>query len=344
MSKRTFYTQALMVLFGSIIFTNAAMAKTWFLPDYMEKIPNTYRNRTNDTSKQPIVASSECSKFKDTAGVPLLTESAIPSGQTCKPYPNAVINKRCVGNCKCDSKFIYNSSNCNGDFKMSGSTCNDGTARSIGCICDTVKYPHAINGTTCRFPDSSAGVCTDKTGGVNHYKMCYADTCWQFSHLTLVNSGAGSCLYGCPSNVDANCAKCNQATCYPDDCHKYSDQPVSSCAYGCKTTSSAVCTTKCKECWPDNCRNRADNESEYGCDKKWDDCPSKCQTGTTCTKRNCEAEGYNKSSCPANANCGTPCQPGCKDTTNYYKYGTCNTGYIDLENYWCGGAIKCFWR
>ncbi|MBS4774279.1 MAG: hypothetical protein KHX55_08430, partial [Proteobacteria bacterium] len=32
------------------------------------------------------------------------------------------------------------------------------------------------------------------------------------------------------------------------------------------------------------------------------------------------------------------------DTTNYYKYGTCKTGFIDLETYWCNGAVKCWWN
>lgn len=171
--------------------------------------------------------------------------------------------------------------------------------------------------------------------------MCYPDTCFKYSNL--VDSGSASCKWGCPSYVDANCSKCNASSCYTDDCHLYDHPAVTSCKWGCKSTSSAICTSKCAECYPDNCRNRTDNKTEYGCAKYWDDCSSKCQTGQTCTKRDCAAEGYIQTACPANASCGEPCQPGCGDTTNYYKYGTCNINFIDLETYWCDAAVKCTW-
>ena len=342
MSKRLGLLSVCLAVLGIFCYLHEAMAKTWFLPEYMEKIPNTYRKRVNESGGTPPRPATECSKFKDSAGNPLLAPSEIPSGQICTPYPNAVINKNCVGNCKCDpSKFIYNTSNCNGNYKLGGTLCSDTMQRGTQCLCKTDVFPYVINGTTCKFPDTAQGTCSDKPANTVHYKKCYADTCWKYSNL--VDKGDASCKWGCPSYVDANCRKCLASSCYTDDCHLYNHPLVSSCKYGCKTTSSTICTSKCAECWPDNCRNRSDNKTEYGCDKYWADCASKCEKGTVCTKRDCKAEGYTQTSCPANANCGTACQPGCGDTTNYYKYGTCKTGYIDLETYWCNGAVKCFW-
>ena len=343
MSKKLGLLSICLAVAGAVVLVNTVSAKTWFLPEYMEKLPNTYRKRTNDATA-PTIAASECSKFKDSAGSPLLAPNEIPAGQICTSYPNAVINKNCVGNCKCDpSKFVYNTSNCSGDYQLGGTLCTDNMQRGTQCLCKTDVYPYVINGSSCKFADTSAGLCKDKPSNTTHYKKCYADTCWKFSSITLVDKGDASCIWGCPSYVDANCSKCNASNCYTDDCHLYDHPAVSSCKYGCKKTSSTNCTTKCAECYADNCRNRSDNKTEYGCDKYWDDCSTKCQTGTVCTPRDCKAEGYTQTSCPANADCGTPCEIGCGDTTKYYKYGTCNTGYIDLETYWCNGAVKCTW-
>lgn len=332
--------------------TDTAAAKTWFLPDYMEKLPNTYRDRLNDADT-PTLAATECARFKDSAGNPLRAQSEIPSGQVCTRYPNAVIGKNCVGNCKCDTtKFIYDSSNCNGNYVLAGSFCSDTTKRATQCLCNTRLFPYSYNGTTCRFPDESLGTCHDKKSGSHivqqyydglHFKKCYADTCWKYTDL--VEKGSATCKWGCPSWVDPDCPKCKASTCYTDDCHLYDDPPVSSCKYGCEETSSTICTSKCAKCYEDNCRNRKDNSTELGCQKYWADCPSKCETGKTCSPRDCRAEGYTQTTCPANANCGTPCTDPCdENNTKYYKYGTCNTGYIDLLNYWCNGAVKCFWK
>ncbi len=342
MSNKSGVLKSALLLICSIIFVNNAMAKTWFLPEYMDKLDKTYRNRVSDRSSRPAVAASECSKFKDSAGKALLTPAEIPSGHICTNYPNAVINKNCVGNCKCDpSKYVYNKSNCTGDWTIGGSTCTDDQLRGTQCLCKTDLFPYVKNGSSCKFEDASKGVCKDKPTNKEHYKMCYPDTCFKYSNL--VDSGSASCKWGCPSYVDANCSKCNASSCYTDDCHLYDHPAVTSCKWGCKSTSSAICTSKCAECYPDNCRNRTDNKTEYGCAKYWDDCSSKCQTGQTCTKRDCAAEGYIQTACPANASCGEPCQPGCGDTTNYYKYGTCNINFIDLETYWCDAAVKCTW-
>ncbi|MBS4774302.1 MAG: hypothetical protein KHX55_08545, partial [Proteobacteria bacterium] len=159
MSNKPGIYQIGLLLVCSVILANSAAAKTWFLPEYMEKLPNTYRSRVNDADA-PILPHSECSKFKDSAGKPLRAPNEIPAGQICSPYANAVINGNCVGNCKCDpSKFIYSSSNCSGDFKLGGTLCTDDLPRGTQCLCKTDVYPYVINGSSCKFPDTAQGSC-----------------------------------------------------------------------------------------------------------------------------------------------------------------------------------------
>ena len=130
------------------------------------------------------------------------------------------------------------------------------------------------------------------------------------------------------------------------------------CAEGEIIDTSKSCTNKTDgktlyQCVTDPCYNLADNETELGCDKYYDQCPSKCQLGTTCkpidcsaytltscpagsaceactpgcgnntkryicTPRNCSSYGYTLSSCPAGSICGS-CAPGCGDNTTKYK-------------------------
>ena len=95
----------------------------------------------------------------------------------------------------------------------------------------------------------------------------------------------------------------------------------SGCAEGEIIDTSKSCTNKTDgktlyQCVTDPCYNLADNETELGCDKYYDQCPSKCQLGTTCKPVDCSA--YTLASCPAGSTCES-CTPGCGDTAPRYK-------------------------
>ena len=94
---------------------------------------------------------------------------------------------------------------------------------------------------------------------------------------------------------------------------------------GCEDGETADTSTSCVDkttgktlytCIADPCYGLADNTSELGCDKYYDQCPSKCQLGTTCKRTDCSA--YTLTSCPSGSTCKT-CTPGCGDNAPRYK-------------------------
>ena len=61
----------------------------------------------------------------------------------------------------------------------------------------------------------------------------------------------------------------------------------------------------------------------------------------TCSPKDCSA--YTLKSAPVNANY-TTCSPGCYDNNTYYQFTSCKTGFRDLDNYWCNGAMHCWFK
>ena len=98
----------------------------------------------------------------------------------------------------------------------------------------------------------------------------------------------------------------------------------SSCAY---TPGGASCSdddgkhfAECKN----PCDGLTDNETDLGCEKYYDNCPSLCELGKTCVPNDCS--GYSLTSCPANAYC-INCQIGCGNNKTTYAMLDCNSGY-----------------
>ena len=97
----------------------------------------------------------------------------------------------------------------------------------------------------------------------------------------------------------------------------------SSCAY---TPGGASCSdddgkhfAECKN----PCDGLTDNETDLGCEKYYDNCPSLCELGKTCVPNDCSE--YDLAECPAGDDCYS-CTIGCGNET---------TRYICAENY-CG--------
>ncbi len=89
------------------------------------------------------------------------------------------------------------------------------------------------------------------------------------------------------------------------------------------------CPSKCEIGTPDPCERLTDNETEYGCDKYYDECPSKCEVGKTCKPNDCS--GYTLSSCPWMGNC-KKCTIGCGNNTSKYSLISCSDGYKAYNN------------
>ncbi len=157
----------------------------------------------------------------------------------------------------------------------------------------------------------------------------YTDNCHNRTDVDDSDYGCAQYWSDCP-------AKCETAV--SDPCQSKHCQNLT-CTYGCKTPC-ANCSAKCNEC-VEACDSLPDNTSDYGCDKYWADCPSKCEIGTVCTPKDCS--DYTLTEAPNNAQYET-CVKGCGDTTIHYRLVSCLTGYVNLDTYWCNGALRCFWK
>ena len=146
----------------------------------------------------------------------------------------------------------------------------------------------------------------------------------------------------CPSGYIPGGTSCSDDTTRFSECTNLCDGlDDHECGeFGCQKTYS-LCSSKCEVCYSDNCRNRTDNSSDYGCEKYWQDCSSKCEVGKTCTPTDCS--GFNLTAAPANASYEI-CSKGCGDTKVYYRITQCNAGFWDLNNFLCSGNQLCTWK
>ena len=171
--------------------------------------------------------------------------------------------------------YIYNSSNCTGEYVPSGSSCG---GKYDKCICNPDKYATTADGSGCdtgQKADTSTS-CVDKTTGKTLY-TCIADPCYGLADNTSE--------LGCDKYYDQCPSKCQLgSTCKPADCSAYT---LTSCPSG----------STCKTCTP-GCGDNAPRYKE------------------SCTPKNCSA--YTLASCPAGSICGS-CTPGCGDNTIKYK-------------------------
>ena len=201
------------------------------------------------------------------------------------------------------------------------------------CICDVTKYKYTEE--NCTGEGYLAG--SRCSGDKEYYTECRS-SCDEVTD-NLINP-----TWGCEKTYEECPSKCEMP--YEDNCHNRTHNEGK--GYGCKPDGYYDdCSSKCEDPYEDNCHNRTDNSTEYGCQPggEWDDCPTKCQYGATCSSRNCVAEGFTLSSCPSNATCAE-CSPGCGNSTKYYKFTMCKTGYFDMESFFCdnSGAIElCTW-
>lgn len=129
-----------------------------------------------------------------------------------------------------------------------------------------------------------------------------------------------------------NCYTCKEDPCWRLTNH-YQDSHCQN--WGCAQVYAA-CPEKCELCHEDNCRNRKDNITEAGCVSWWKDCPSKCEKGAICEKKNCA--DYPLVKAPDNAKYDY-CDPGCGQSPRY-RIRSCYTGYI-LSNGSCLNVSSC---
>ena len=209
-------------------FVLAAQARVYYLPDYQMSFGN--RSSQSDTNTSTSTHKPTCSAYG------YYTANSRPSNAECSKV--SIPGLTCYSCTVCASSFSYNSSNCSGEYVLSGNSCGGNYNK---CICDPTKY-----------------ITTEDGGGCKEGET--ADT-----SKSCINKTDGKTLY---------------------------------------------------QCVKDPCYGLADNETELGCDKYYDQCPSKCELGSTCKPTDCSA--YTLTSCPSGSTCES-CTPGCGDNAPRYK-------------------------
>ena len=161
-------------------------------------------------------------------------------------------------------------------------------------------------------------------------KACSADYVYDSSNCSGDYVTSGSTCSG----------KYNQCIC---DRSKF---PVSSggCPSGQKIDTANFCkgpsdTETYYQCVDDPCVGLTDNTTDFGCQSYYRQCPSLCEVGKTCVPNDCSE--YTLTDCPANASCES-CVPGCGNEIPKFRLLQCSDGYLDLDNYWCNGALRIF--
>lgn len=319
---------------------NSVHAKVYWLPDYMHK----------DGSRANDYSDNKQDHYEPACAAYGWVGAADKGNMECRGHEYIKGNVLCFKNCSCPSDYKYDSGNCSGNKKPAGAACD---GKRLSCLCDTSLYPVS----DCPEGFAPGGLACDD--GSKHYQKCI-NLC---DGLTDMDCGSFECLQtyaecpskcqicridNCPNREDAETSfgcqkfwddcvnKCEVP--YPDNCHAREDND--NAQYGCQK-NWADCSSKCEVPNNDNCAKRQDNATEYGCEKFWEDCPNKCETGTLCKPNDCSE--YTLNTPPTNGQYKT-CSPGCGDTTVYYKLEICNGGYVNLDNYWCNGALRCLWK
>ena len=222
----------------------------------------------------------------------------------------------CYTDCACKSKFQYNTSNCDtaDGYVLSGASC-DGKYETCAC-----REEFQYTSSNCSGEYLPAG---ESCGG--KYNKCEGRPC---SDGGLYDSKQSGLVCSAKSYGGKTCYSCY------DPCDGLMSK---SCPYGCEKTYDQ-CSEKCESCYEDNCRNRNGLSCQYGCQSYYADCASKCEYCRACSN-SCE-EGYSLTACSGTGvtaadtkvnQCGNIC----------YKC-QCQTGYADLDNFWCGGALRCW--
>lgn len=160
-----------------------------------------------------------------------------------------------------------------------------------------------------------------RIGGVECFGDCACSPSYQYSSSTCRSAGKIPTGTACEGKY-RECI-CDTSI-YP--------HTSSSCAY---TLSGSPCSDKFGTHYPqciNPCDGLIDNETDLGCDKYYDQCPTLCELGKTCVSNDCSE--YDLTACPANAIC-TSCAIGCGDNSAMFQAVGCTKGFFKPKTYWC---------
>ena len=294
------------------------LAATWWLPDWQSN--QNSRGSTDDGGGDIVKDDSDCMKHYN-----LYAKCPSPKLSTGVVHP--VAGMTCQKSCYCPSSYQYTSSNCSGNYTVSGGSCD---GKYNACVCKSeFKYnssncsgEYQVSGTSCGGKYNSCTIrpeCTvsskDCAYGCAGYNSCSRCTSCKSNPDCDVSSK--SCTYGCASYN--SCSKCTSCKSNPD-----CSATAVSCDYGCASTNSCGICTSCSgnpDC------NVSDKSCDCGCSST-NSC-GKCTSCKTCPP----ADPCSSVSCGSNAYCSGG---SCYCNSGYHKSGSsCVKDEVHSHSYSC---------
>ena len=317
-----------------------SLAATWWLPDWQGN--QVSRGSTDAGGGDIVKDDSDCMKHYN-----LYAKCPSPKLSTGVVHP--VAGMTCQKSCYCPSSYQYTSSNCSGNYTVSGGSCD---GKYNACVCKSeFKYnssncsgEYQVSGTSCGGKYNSCTIrpeCTvsskDCAYGCAGYNSCSRCTSCKSNPDCDVSSK--SCTYGCASYN--SCSKCTSCKSNPD-CN-VTDK---SCTYGCASTNSCG---KCTSCSGNPDCNVSDKSCDCGCSStnscgKCTSCKS-CPPADPCSGVSCGSNAYcSGGSCYCDSGYEGNAYSGCtKIPSDPCESNPCSSGcYTDLScSYGCASTNSC---
>mgnify|MGYP004709397611 FL=1 len=303
------------------------LAATWWLPDWQNN--QNSRGSTDDGGGDIVKDDSDCMKHYN-------LYATCPSPKLSTGVVHPVAGMTCQKSCYCPSEYKYTSSNCSGNYTVSGGSCD---GKYNDCVC---KSEFKYNSSNCSGENQPSGTscggnyngctirpeCTvsskDCTYGCAGYNSC--DRCTSCKSNPDCDVSDKSCTYGCASYN--SCSKCTSCKGNPD-----CDVTSKSCTYGCASTNSCgICTS---------CSGNPD------CDVSSLSCSNGCLTYNSCSKcTECKSEPACSDTCPSyTKSSSSSCLYGydsCYDTCYGRTWYKCNDAPSDpCSGVSCGSNAYC---
>ncbi len=201
-----------------------------------------------------------------------------------------------------------------------GNTCPYNSSYFSQCCDERYKYSKS----QCVYPNTISG---DSCGGKY---MCYCDrslykvTASSCKAPLVPASGSGN---SCVEDGVIYYSSCVCPATYTQVCN---GNNMEGTGQGCTIGGiTKYISCQCKAGYNLTCANSTpENASDY-CLKDGIKYYSRCKTCPNACTLN---------SCPAGVSCSK------EECSGKYCANSCSTGYVDLENYWCNGALKCLLR